>query len=100
MTYKEKMQQANREAKASAVAAAVVIVAWLVLGFGLEGTGVAVFSTPLWIIGGCVGTWLVAIVASAVVGHFFMADTPLDDENACASAAPKSEDEGEGSTNA
>lgn len=81
MTYKEKMKQANREAKASAVAAAIVIVAWLVLGFGLEGTGISLWSTPLWIIGGCLGTWLVAIIASAVVSHFFMADIPLEDED-------------------
>lgn len=55
-TYKEKMQQANREAGASVVAAVVVAVAWAVLGYGLAGSGIVVFSLPLWIVAGCAGT--------------------------------------------
>lgn len=80
-TYKEKMQQANREAGASVVAAVVVAVAWAVLGYGLAGSGIVVFSLPLWIVAGCVGTWLVATAASAVLSHFVITDVPLDDED-------------------
>ncbi len=80
-TYKEKMQQANREAGASVVAAVVVAVAWAVLGYGLAGSGIVVFSLPLWIVAGCAGTWLVATAASAILSHFVITDVPLDDED-------------------
>lgn len=81
MTYKEKMQQANREAKLTLLVTAVVVAAWALLGFGLEGCGIVVFSTPLWAIAGCVGTWLVAVAASIVVSRLVMKDIPLDDED-------------------
>ena len=79
-TYKEKMQQANREAGASVTAAVVVAVAWAALGYGLAGSGIVVCSLPLWIVAGCAGTWLVATAASAVLSHFVITDVPLDDE--------------------
>lgn len=80
-TYKEKMQQANREAGASVAAAVVVAVAWAVLGYGLAGSGIVVCSLPLWVVAGCAGTWLVAIAASAVLSHFVITDVPLDDKD-------------------
>lgn len=81
MTYKENMHQANREAKLTAVVTAIVVAAWALFGFGLEDCGIAVFSTPLWAIAGCLGTWLVAVAASIVVSRLIMKDTPLDDED-------------------
>lgn len=81
MTYKEKMQQANREAKLTVLVAAVVVTAWALLGFGLEECGIVLFSTPLWAIAGCLGTWLIAVAASIAVSRLVMKDIPLDDED-------------------
>lgn len=80
-TYKEKMQQANREAGASVAAAVIVAVVWAVLGYGLAGSGIVVCSLPLWVVAGCAGTWLVATAASAVLSHFVITDVPFDDED-------------------
>ena len=79
-SYRDKLVQTNREAKATVVALAVVVAVRLVGGFGLAGTGVQVFSTPLWIIVGCVGTWVVAVIAAVVLTRCVFADFSLDDE--------------------
>ena len=69
-TYREKMAQANREAKATVVALAIVVVVWIVAGFG----------PPLWVFGGTIGTWIAAIVAAVVLGRRVFADFDLDEE--------------------
>lgn len=79
-SYREKLAQTNREAKATVVALIAIVAVWLVGGFGLAGVDVQVFSTPLWIIVGCVGTWIAAIVAAVVLTRFVSADFSLDDE--------------------
>ena len=87
MTYKEKLQQANREALAAVIGLAATIVVWALLGFGVAQTGIIVFSTPLWIITGCFGTFVFAVVLSIVMAKFVMHDVGLED------------DEGEGADN-
>ena len=74
-SYRDKLAQTNREAKATAAALAVIVAVWLVGGFGLAGFDVQLFGTPLWIIAGCMGTW-----AAIVLARFVFADFPLDDE--------------------
>ncbi len=74
------MQQANREAKATVVALLLVVVAWIVLGFGLSGVEIEIFHTPLWIIAGTVGTWIVAILVAVFMSKRVIADVDLDDE--------------------
>ena len=64
MTYKEKLKQADREARAALVGLAATIIVWLLFGFGVAQTGVVVFSTPLWVFTGCLGTFACAIVVS------------------------------------
>ncbi|MFQ9181329.1 MAG: DUF997 family protein [Eggerthella lenta] len=68
------------EAKATAAALAVIVAVWLVGGFGLAGFDVQLFGTPLWIIAGCMGTWVAAVIAAIVLARFVFADFPLDDE--------------------
>ena len=80
MKYAEKMKQANREAKATVIVLVVMVVVWIVLGFGLAGTGIEVFHTPLWIIGGTVGTWLFSIVVAVFLSKRVISDVDLDDE--------------------
>ena len=79
-TYREKMAQANREAKASVAALAIVVVVWIAAGFGLSAFVVEVFGTPIWVFGGTLGTWIAAIVAAVVLGRRVFADFDLDEE--------------------
>ena len=80
MKYADKMRQANREAKATVIALVLTVVVWAVLGFGLAGTGIEIFHTPLWVIGGTVGTWLFAIAVAVFFSRRVIADVNLDDE--------------------
>lgn len=82
MTYREKLLQANREAKATVVALCVTIVAWIVLGFGLAGTGIEIAHTPIWVIGGTIGTWIVSLICCVVLAKVVFKDFDLDDEEA------------------
>ena len=82
MTYKQKHEQANREALATVAALAVTIVVWVVCGFGLSGLDVQLFHTPLWVIGGTIGTWICAIAVSVVLAKRFFVGFDLDDEEA------------------
>ena len=79
-TYAQKMAQANREAKATVVALAVIVVAWIVLGFGLAGLDVRLFHLPVWVVGGTLGVLIVSIVVAAVLRHGVFADFDLDDD--------------------
>ena len=63
-TYAAKMRQANREALATVAALVIIAVTWLSWGIGLADSDIELFSTPIWIIGGCVGTWLMAVLAA------------------------------------
>ena len=85
--YCDKMRQANKEARATVIALACIIVVWLVGGFGLAGLDIQVFHTPLWIIGGCVAPWIAAIVAAVVLSRRVFVDFDLDDDAAISGAA-------------
>ena len=79
-TYAEKMRRADKEALYTMVALAVIVIAWIVGGIGLSGLDVEVASTPVWIIGGTVGPWLVAVVIAIVFAKRVFANFSLDDE--------------------
>lgn len=81
MKYKDKLRQANREALAAVIGLVAVIVVWAALGFGVAQTGIIVFSTPLWVITGCFGTFLFAVVLVVVMARFVMVDVGLDDDD-------------------
>ena len=80
LDYKQKLEQANREAVATVIGLVVTIVVWVVCGFGLAGLDVSVFHTPIWIVGGTIGTWACAIVVSVVLAKKVFADFDLGDE--------------------
>lgn len=84
MTYGEKLKQANREALAAVIGLAATIVVWAVLGFGIAATGIVVFSTPLWVITGCLGTFAFAVLVAVVMARFVMTDVGLDDDEEAA----------------
>ncbi len=91
MTYREKLLQADREAKAAVVCLVLTIVVWLVCGIGLSGLDVKVYGTPLWIIGGTLGTWAFSIVVAVVLGKRVFVDVDLDDD-ASSSAQARRDD--------
>jgi len=98
-TYAEKMAQATREAKATAIALAVIVVAWIALGFGLAGSDIRLFHLPIWVVGGTLGVLIVSIVVAAVLRYAVFADFDLDDADdshngISASATPVPDSEG------
>ena len=80
LSYKQKHAQANREAAATVVALVVTIIVWIACGFGLSGLDITVFHTPLWVVGGTLGTWACAVVVAVVLAKCVFADFSLDDE--------------------
>lgn len=82
LTYREKLEKANREAAATVAGLGVTVIVWAVCGFGLAGLDVQVFHTPLWVVGGTLGTWACAIAVSVVLARRFFGDFELDDEGA------------------
>lgn len=81
MLYRERMRQANKEAKVTVIGVAIVILCWFIFGFGLYNVDIVIFSTPLWIIMGCVGTWVVAMVVSIFLATKVIEDCPLDEDD-------------------
>lgn len=79
--YRERMKQANKEARITLIGVGVVIVCWAVFGFGLYNVDVTIFSTPLWIVMGCVGTWVVALIVSIILATKVIEDCPLDEDD-------------------
>lgn len=79
-TYREKMAQANREAKATVVALALTVIVWIALGFGLSGLDVELFHTPIWVFGGTIGVWIFSIVVVVVLRKCVFQDFDLDEE--------------------
>lgn len=79
MKRSDKFRQANREAKATVVAAAAVIIFWCIAGFGLADVNISFWHTPLWVWGGCVGTWLFAILVTIFLTQKVFVNFDLDD---------------------
>lgn len=92
LTYRQKHEQANREAIATIVALAVTIVVWIVCGFGLSGLDVTLLHTPLWVVGGTVGTWICSIVVVVVLAKRFFVGFDLDEDDDSASLEAKGEE--------
>ena len=78
MKRSEKFRQANREAKATCVAAAAVIIFWWLAGFGLADREITLLHPPLWVWGGCVGTWLFAILVTLFLTEKVFKNFDLD----------------------
>ncbi|MDD7369386.1 MAG: YhdT family protein [Berryella intestinalis] len=88
VTYRDKLKQADREARATVVALAVTIVVWAVGGFGLAGLDIKVAHTPLWVICGTVGAWICAIACAVYLDKRVFVDFSLDDEDGCRASGP------------
>ena len=80
LSYKETHAQANKEAIATVVALLVTIVVWCICGFGLAGLDVQLFHTPLWVLGGTIGTWICSIIVTLVLTKKIFVGFDLDEE--------------------
>ena len=80
MTREEKYRQVRREAGATGVLLALIILFWCAAGFGLAGVPLFVLGLPLWAVMGTVGVWMFAIVGVYVLVHGWFADMSLEDE--------------------
>lgn len=79
LTYAQKHRQANREAVATVIGLAATIVVWVALGFGLSGLDVELFRTPLWVIGGTIGTWAFTIALAVFLVKRVFKNFDLDE---------------------
>lgn len=82
LTYKQKHEQANREAVATVIALVIVIAVWAVCGFGLSVFDIQVFHTPLWVVGGTLGTWICSIVVVVVLSKRVFVGFDLSEQGA------------------
>ncbi len=76
--YARMLRDANHEARVTVGALVATIVVWIVLGFGLSGSSIEVFHTPLWVVMGTVGTWVFAIIVSVVLARHVLADADFE----------------------
>lgn len=81
MKRSDKFRQANREAKATFIAALAVIIFWVIAGFGLADVNISIYHTPLWVWGGCVGSWFFAIAITWYLIKFVFKDFDLGHED-------------------
>ena len=82
MKRSEQFRQANREAKTTMLATIVVILFWILAGFGLAGSDIVIFDTPIWVIGGCIVSWLFAVVVAWWLAEYVIKDVDSEDNSA------------------
>ena len=80
MTEKKKYRQVQREAVATGIVLLLLILFWLVAGFGLSGSEIKIFHLPLWAVMGSVGVWFMAIFLVRVLTKTVFRDMPLSGE--------------------
>ena len=92
MMYRDKLKQADREARAAVIGLVVTIVVWAILGFGVAQTGIIVFSTPLWVLTGCLGTFACAVIVAVVMAKVVMKDVGFDEDDTAHASGEEAED--------
>jgi uncharacterized membrane protein YhdT len=82
MEYKKKHELMRREARATVVAAALVMAFWWAAGFGLSAVDFTVFYLPGWFAVGCFGSWVLAVALVVFLITRVFTDFSLDDDEA------------------
>lgn len=83
MSYKEKFVQMNKEAKATWIAAAIIIAFWWITGFGIYGASGAtatILGMPAWFMVSCFGSWFLSIALVWFLISKVFINFDLDDE--------------------
>ncbi|MCI8910066.1 MAG: YhdT family protein [Oscillibacter sp.] len=84
MTYKEKFIQMNKEAKATWIVAAIIIVYWFLSGFGVYavwGAEWTILGMPAWFVLSCFGSWILSMVLVALMVKKVFKDFDLEEED-------------------
>lgn len=81
MKRSEQFRQANREAKITCYATLSVIIFWCLAGFGLSESDIKILDTPVWVWGGCVGTWIFAIIVAVFLAQKVITDMEFDEDS-------------------
>ena len=81
MSLKEKYRQIKKEAAVCVIGLIVLIIFWIVAGFGVSRLDITVYHTPLWAITGCIGTWLFSVVMVVWMIKKVFKDFSLEDED-------------------
>lgn len=78
MSEKEKYFQIRREAMWTGITLLVLIVFWVLAGFGLAGVDIKAFGLPLWAVAGTFGVWIFAMVLVKLLTTFVFKDIDLE----------------------
>lgn len=81
MSRKQKYGQIRKEAIACFWALVAVVVFWAISGIGVSRLNITIFHTPLWVITGCIGTWIFSVVLVIFLVKFVFRDFSLEDES-------------------
>ena len=79
----------GREARATVIAALVVMAFWWAAGFGLQYIDFTIFYMPGWFMVGCFGSWLLAILVVIFLITRVFKDFSLEDEDDEAGRRPE-----------
>ena len=80
MTRKEKYLQMRKEAGYTGLALLLLILFWLLAGFGAAQLDVTVFHLPLWTVTSSIGVWFMAILLVKILTKYVFRDMSLQDE--------------------
>lgn len=80
ITYKDKMNEANREARISLAGLVIIVLAWLVGGFGLASLDISIAGLPIWVIGGTLLPWIVSVVLAVLFASKIFRNFDLNSE--------------------
>lgn len=72
-------KQIRLEAKATFMALLLIILFWIAAGFGVSHWKITVFHMPLWVITGCIGTWVFAVTLVYLLVTRVFVDMELED---------------------
>lgn len=80
---KEREKQMRTEAKATAGVLLLIILFWILAGFGVYHLHITLWHMPLWVITGCVGTWIFAValvylLVTRIFVHMDLEDGPRE----------------------
>ncbi len=81
MKRKDKFMQIAKEARAVLWALLAIIIFWIVAGLGISRLDITLFHTPLWIITGCIGTWIFSILVVVFLVKRVFKDFELEEED-------------------
>ena len=84
MTYQEKFIQMNKEAKATWIVAAIIIVYWFLSGFGVYavwGAEWTILGMPAWFVLSCFGSWILSMVLVALMVKKVFKDFDPEEED-------------------